>query len=240
MAKTKHLETKYSVARYALIKECRGDELRFYLYVKLYAINKHSAFPSFKSFKSDLDWNKYTVIRVVKMMEAKKRLKVEREKGKNNVYDITWYDKLNEKGSSQETLTTTGRETLPTSRRETLTRTNRNITTNNKTSEILTPSKEVKLFLRDKKYFQETAVNFISEKSNLPAEIVLQELKKFRSYWSELNGTGTKQRWQLEKTFELKRRLGTWFKNTEKFSKVDNNGSIEYPSDKEILKRSQQ
>jgi len=132
MDRTKHLETKYSTARYALIRACKGDELRFYLYVKLYAINKHSAFPSFKAFKTDLRWNKYTVIRVVKMMEKKRRLKVERQKGRNNIYDIIWYDKLNIKGSSQETFTTSGKETLTTSSQETSTQTIRKKTIRNK------------------------------------------------------------------------------------------------------------
>ncbi len=134
MNKTKHLETKYSIARYSLIRKCSGEELRFYLYVKLYAINKNSAFPSQKSFKKDLGWSKYTANRVVKSLEKKKRLKVERKRGRNNVYDITWYDLCNEKVSRLETLTTSGRETSPTSRRETLTQTNRNKTNNNKTT----------------------------------------------------------------------------------------------------------
>jgi len=118
MDKTKHLKTKYSLARFFLIKSCDSDELRWYLYVKLYAINKNSAFPSFKSFTRDLGWTKYTIIRIVKKLEKKGRLKVKRERGRNNVYDITWYDKVNDKGSSQENLTTSGRETLTTSSKE--------------------------------------------------------------------------------------------------------------------------
>jgi len=133
MDKTKHLKTKYSLARFNLISQCSGDELRFYLYVKLYAINQNSAFPSHKSFKRDLGWSKYTTNRITKQMEKKKRLKVERSRGRNNIYDITWYDLTNEK-SSQETLTTSGRETSPTSRRETLTQTNRNKTIRKKTN----------------------------------------------------------------------------------------------------------
>ena len=133
MDKTKHLKTKYSLARFNLISQCSGDELRFYLYVKLYAINQNSAFPSHKSFERDLGWSKYTTDRITKQMEKKKRLKVERSRGKNNIYNITWYDLTNEK-SSQETLTTSGRETLTTSRRETLTQTNRNKTIRNKTN----------------------------------------------------------------------------------------------------------
>jgi hypothetical protein len=136
MDKTKHLKTKYSVARFSLITKCSGDELRFYLYVKLYAINQNSAFPSHKSFNRDLGWSKYTINRIARKMEKIGRLKVLRSRGKNNIYDITWYDRQNDK-SSKETLTTSGRETLTTSRRETLTQTNRNKTNKNKTNELL-------------------------------------------------------------------------------------------------------
>ena len=38
------------------------------------------------------------------------------------------------------------------------------------------------------------------------------------SYWTELNKTGTKQRWELERTFDVKRRLANWFNNVSKFS----------------------
>lgn len=131
MDKTKHLETKFSIARYALIKLCEGDELRFYQYVKLYAINKNSAFPSQWAFKNDLGWSKYTTNRIATKMEKKNRLKVERNRGKNNIYDITWYDSVNIKGIKNEYLTESRRETLTTSRRETLTQTIRKETTNN-------------------------------------------------------------------------------------------------------------
>jgi phage replication O-like protein O len=44
------------------------------------------------------------------------------------------------------------------------------------------------------------------------------EVKKFVSYWTERNKSGTKQKWELEKTFELQRRLATWLKNFQSFS----------------------
>lgn len=40
---------------------------------------------------------------------------------------------------------------------------------------------------------------------------IWHEIKEFSRYWTELNQTGTKQRWQLQKTFEVERRLVTWF-----------------------------
>lgn len=36
------------------------------------------------------------------------------------------------------------------------------------------------------------------------------EFKKFLLYWTEPNKSGTKVRWELEKTFEIKRRIMNW------------------------------
>lgn len=38
------------------------------------------------------------------------------------------------------------------------------------------------------------------------------------AYWTEPNLSGTKERWEMEKTFEVGRRLATWFKNNKKWS----------------------
>jgi hypothetical protein len=35
-------------------------------------------------------------------------------------------------------------------------------------------------------------------------------LRAFYDYWSELNKSGAKMRWEMEKTWELSRRLATW------------------------------
>ena len=53
--------------------------------------------------------------------------------------------------------------------------------------------------------------------------IQVEELKKFVSYWTEPNKSKTKLRWELEKTWDLKRRIGTWMKNYEKFNGGQNN-----------------
>lgn len=51
----------------------------------------------------------------------------------------------------------------------------------------------------------------IVEKNNIRKEALWDEIQKFANYWTELNSTGTKQRWQMERTFEIDRRLITWF-----------------------------
>lgn len=44
------------------------------------------------------------------------------------------------------------------------------------------------------------------------------ERKKFYNYWTEKNKSGTKQRWELEKTFEVGKRFATWQLNAAKFN----------------------
>lgn len=51
-----------------------------------------------------------------------------------------------------------------------------------------------------------------------PNETITDEFDKFRSYWTEPNGTGTRVRWQMERTFDLPRRLKTWLRNYPKFN----------------------
>lgn len=42
----------------------------------------------------------------------------------------------------------------------------------------------------------------------------------FIDYWTEKNQSGKKMRFQLEKTWEIKRRLARWARNNEKFGNV--------------------
>jgi hypothetical protein len=60
----------------------------------------------------------------------------------------------------------------------------------------------------------------LSSQSGANIQALEYELKKFTNYWTELNKSGTKQRWQLERTFEVERRLGTWFRNIKQFQGV--------------------
>jgi len=94
---TYHLQDLFVIAYYPLIKTCEADELRMYEYLKLYAINKHSAFPSMTTIGKDLGISRFSIMRTLKKMESKKRLIVDRtdKNSRGNIYDITWYDLLN-------------------------------------------------------------------------------------------------------------------------------------------------
>jgi len=68
--------------------------------------------------------------------------------------------------------------------------------------------------------------NFIQEvvSRGVNESTARQEVKKFVSYWTELNSTGKKQRWQMEKTFEVQRRLATWFSKVNNFNQCRSRG----------------
>ncbi len=55
----------------------------------------------------------------------------------------------------------------------------------------------------------------------LPEEAIRREVKAFVNFWTEYNSTGKKQKWQLRETFEVKRRLATWFGRVNQFNKKE-------------------
>lgn len=52
-------------------------------------------------------------------------------------------------------------------------------------------------------------------------------VKDFFNYWSELNKSGTKMRWELQQTFEIPKRLTTWEKRDNTQFKSKTNGKDE-------------
>ncbi len=56
------------------------------------------------------------------------------------------------------------------------------------------------------------------KKRGVPEPTAILEIQKFLNHWTELNQSGTKQLWQLKKTFEVNKRLATWFGNIGKWS----------------------
>lgn len=81
-----------------------------------------------------------------------------------------------------------------------------------------TPAQEAKEFFSGK--FDPILREFV-EKTKVSEEILRQEFSKFILYWTEKNKSGTKQRWEQQATFEVKRRLVTWLGRVKQFSKVE-------------------
>ena len=55
-------------------------------------------------------------------------------------------------------------------------------------------------------------------------------LNKFFNYWSELNKSGTKMRFELEKTWEIEKRLANWKNNGIKYDKPAEKNEIQVKS----------
>jgi hypothetical protein len=60
-------------------------------------------------------------------------------------------------------------------------------------------------------------------------------LDKFCNYWTEKNPSKTKMRYELQKTFEISRRLFTWANNDKEFNKIEK--GAELISYKELVDR---
>jgi hypothetical protein len=77
------------------------------------------------------------------------------------------------------------------------------------------------IYVVDKKTDRyEQLVKELTLSGKLPADIVRRELDKFKNYWCELTKDGRRQRWELEKIFEVKRRIVTWFERIGGFERV--------------------
>jgi hypothetical protein len=78
-----------------------------------------------------------------------------------------------------------------------------------------TPSDQAKSFFS----LDEVYKNFLEEFSKgRDAPTLEKEFQKFILYWTEPNKSGTKQRWEQENTFEVKRRLVTWLERSNNYS----------------------
>lgn len=83
---------------------------------------------------------------------------------------------------------------------------------------------KTKLFFEDNE-MQGNVITYLKSKG-IPEDVVLSEMKKFVSYWTEPNQSGTKVRWESERFFDIKRRIATWFSNIKKFNKQRPNKKI--------------
>jgi hypothetical protein len=116
------------------------------------------------------------------------------------------------------TITQKDNASLPKKPHTITTNTKDNITKDKR--EESTPSKIAKNFFTSLEE-QERVITEIAEKYKINPLQVKQEIVKFISYWTEPNKSGTKQRWELEQTFEVSRRLATWFSRINTFNQTN-------------------
>ena len=113
---------------------------------------------------------------------------------------------------------------------------NNEITTNKNEEERIKNEKNEEELKRRIQIFKDSIFLF----KNQYSEIIL---KTFFDYWSEMNKSKSKMKFELQQTFEISKRLATWKRNDDKFDK--NNNKTKFNSgfqlseeDKELLKNS--
>ena len=106
--------------------------------------------------------------------------------------------------------TTSDTENRTTSGRKSGLHSNTEITTETTTDICDTHTKKTERFIKDLK---ESMHDMTLNKSQI------DEIRKFVSYWTEPNKSKTKIKWEMEKTWDMKRRVGTWMRNSVKFNK---------------------
>lgn len=90
-----------------------------------------------------------------------------------------------------------------------------------------TPRSQMEVFIKSVEEKNESYMALLLELSTkAPQDICARELDKFISYWTEYNGDGTRQRWQSEKFFDVKRRLATWFSRVDSHNQPSGRVSI--------------
>jgi len=98
-----------------------------------------------------------------------------------------------------------------------------NNTNNNTPKNNLIKGSEIKF--RENKFGQQ--VTWVSSEIQMSVETA----NEFLSYWTEKNRSGNKMKFELEKTFDIKRRLLRWQKNSKKWSTSNNKKSINSSAD---------
>ena len=64
---------------------------------------------------------------------------------------------------------------------------------------------------------EERSQAFTSEVMTFKGKYSPDTLNKFLNYWTEKNKNGTKMKWEMQETFEISKRLGTWYSREMKF-----------------------
>jgi DNA-binding PadR family transcriptional regulator len=177
------------------------DEKMYKTYCGLaaYANNvSQEAYPSIATLSSRLHMGRSTIMRALGKLEELGFIGVDRTLGEHNIYALLKAQEVGVKTVKQK-------------------------------DEDETPKQNTREFfqgvrdLRDKTDTSEATkvrallLAFKEKYPNAPKDVMWNEIKMFERYWTERNSTGTKERWETEKTFEVDRRLSVWFSKKKQF-----------------------
>jgi DNA-binding transcriptional regulator YhcF (GntR family) len=183
--------------------------------------NTQQCFPSMQLIAEENGIHRTTVIRAIKKLEdwgiiAIKKNKKENGTQANNIYTLLAKTEWKDKPSSTEQHglpSSTEQQAVSFSAQNRVAQSDTNYTHINKTHRTIHKNPNKDFFeLKDTSVLDD----FREKIDNATLE---EEVKKFILYWTEKSPNGKKQRWEMQKTFDVKRRLFTWFSNQNKWSK---------------------
>lgn len=190
----------------------RVDENMYKVYAGLAAFANNEtqvAFPSIDTLRDKINMGRNSVIEALKKLEKISLIKIKKTSGKSNVYYLMDYTAPQIVSTPEKPKDETQNlKKIPKLATVSFFSGVRDLANHKYVS---AEANRVRLFLGElsKKYD-------IKNKSG-----IWMEVQSFESYWTELNSSGTKQRWQMEKTFEVDKRLRVWLARKKEFARVD-------------------
>lgn len=119
---------------------------------------------------------------------------------------------------------------------------NKDITKDSRSATAPTPKQKAETFFRGVEaliegkpveWLSALLAEMVAKNPKVVKAVFWREIKDFCFYWTERNSTGMKEKWQMQKTFEVDRRLTTWF-NRAGFNGFSSGGMIKAKG-KEII-----
>ncbi len=146
---------------------------------------------------------------------------------KFTIISLTNYDNYQSYKKENNTIDNTENNKQLTNNQQTI---NKQLTTNNNVKN----EKNV----NNKSLFETKQNNFYNQIAEYKDKYPKEMLRAFYDYWSEPNSCKSKMKFELEKTFEIKRRLEYWSRNDKQFNKSNGTAKIEVTKERiEELKK---
>ncbi len=81
-----------------------------------------------------------------------------------------------------------------------------------------TPLSVANNFFKPNSQLKVKVIDYLVQSRSVPILIATKEVDKFIDYWTEPTKNGKRAKWELQQTFDVKRRLLNWLRNIDKFS----------------------
>lgn len=196
---------------------------KVYCGISSYAGNEDQrAFPGIQTLADRLHLGRNTVMRALETLEAEGLLRIEKEKGLHNIYYLLSVPAYEAKKKQKRERS-----------RGKITDASIDAAADVQVPKDPTPRENARMFFdgieglmkKEEVPWLADLLRAIAEKNSIPKGVVWQHVKDFGAYWTEKNPTGTKERWEMQKTFEVQLRLGTWFRRAKVIATGTNTGS---------------